>query len=177
MTPIEIALVLLLVHGALGAVDTFYNHEWKERLPSRPEAARELALHSRRSAHFAVMFLGRAGFEGRGGWAWAALGLIAAEYLVTLADSVVEDRTRVLGPVERVNHMLLGLNTGLYCAFVAFQAIRWAEQPSALVRTHYPWLSELLTACALVIAVWVVRDGAAARREARAAAEARLHLA
>lgn len=170
MTPIEIALVLLLVHGGLGAIDTFYNHEWKERLPSRPEAARELALHSLRSALFVVMFLGLAWYEWRGGWAWVALGIVALEYVVTLADSVVEDRTRALRPVERINHMLLGLNTGLYAAFVAVQAARWAEQPAALVRTHYPWLSELLTACALVIAVWVVRDGAAARREARAAA-------
>ena len=28
MTPIETALGLLLVHGALGAFDIFYNHEW-----------------------------------------------------------------------------------------------------------------------------------------------------
>ena len=123
------------------------------------------------------MFLGLAWYEWRGAWAWAALGVIALEYLVTLVDSVVEDRTRVLGPVERINHMLLGLNTGLYAAFVAVQAVRWANEPSALVRTHYPWLSELLTACALVIAVWAVRDGAAARREARAAAAAGLRAA
>ena len=49
MTPIRIALCLLLVHGALGAFDTFYNHEWVEHLPSRPNAATELLLHSARS--------------------------------------------------------------------------------------------------------------------------------
>jgi hypothetical protein len=177
MTPIEIALVLLLVHGALGAFDTFYNHEWKEHLPSRPEAAPELALHSLRSAVFVVTFLGLAWYEWRGAWAWVALGLIAVEYLLTLADSVVEDRIRVLTSVERVNHMLLGFNTGLYCGFIAVQAVRWAEQPTTLARTHYPWLSELLTACAVVVAVWVVRDGLAAWREARAAGEARLGVA
>ena len=177
MQPIDAALCFLIVHAALGGFDTFVNHEWREHLSRRPEAARELWLHSMRSLMFAVIFAGSAWIEWHGTWGWAMLGIMAAEYGVTLVDSVVEDRTRRLSPLERVNHMLLGLNTGLYGAFVAVQAIRWAEQPSALVRTHYPRLSELLTACALVIAVWVVRDGAAARREARAAAEARLHLA
>jgi hypothetical protein len=173
MQPIEIALVLLLVHGVLGAFDTFYNHEWVERLPSRPEAATELALHSARSAVFAVTFAGLAWLDWLGAWAWVALGLIAVEYLITLADSVVEDRTRTLKPVERVNHMLLGLNTGLYAAFVALQATRWAREPTALVPVHRPWLSELLTACAAVIVVWALRDGWASRREARAAARLR----
>ena len=177
MTPIEIALVLLLVHGAMGAFDTFYNHEWKERLPSRPQATAELALHSLRSVMFDVTFAGLAWYEWRGAWAWVAVGLIAVENILTLADSVVEDRTRVLAPVERVNHMLLGLNTGLFGAFVTIQATRWSAQPSGLVRTHYPWLSELLTACALVVAIWVVRDGWAAWRGARAAAGAGLRLA
>lgn len=60
MAPIAIALCLLLVHGALGAFDTFYNHEWRERLPSRPSAATELALHSARSWIFALTFAGLA---------------------------------------------------------------------------------------------------------------------
>ena len=60
MTPILTALWLLLVHGALGGFDTFYNHEWRERLPRRPEAATELALHSARSWAFALMFTGLA---------------------------------------------------------------------------------------------------------------------
>ena len=53
MTPIGIALVLLQVHAALGAFDTFHNHEWKERLPQPPQAQAELALHSARSWLFA----------------------------------------------------------------------------------------------------------------------------
>lgn len=174
MQPIEIACVLLLVHGALGAFDTFYNHEWVEHLPSRPEAATELALHSARSWVFAVTFAGLAWLDWHGAWAWVALGVIALEYLVTLADSVVEDRTRTLTAIERVNHMLLGLNTGLYAAFVALQASRWMHEPTALVPVHRPWLlSELLTACAVVIVVWALRDGWASRREARVAAQLR----
>jgi len=170
MTPIEVALVLLLVHGALGAFDTFYNHEWKERLPQRPEAHTELALHSTRSWFFVLTFLGLAWLEWRGAWAWIAVALIAGEYVVTIADSVVEDRTRRLSAIERTNHMLLALNTGLYGAFVALQAVRWSALPTALVPTHHPVLSELLSACAVVIVVWAIRDGWASHREAREAA-------
>jgi len=170
MTPIEIALVLLLVHAALGAFDTFYNHEWKERLPHRPEAHAELALHSARSWFFAVTFLGLAWLEWRGAWAWAALALIAGEYVVTIADSVVEDRTRRLSAIERTNHMLLALNTGLYGVFVAWQAMRWSALPTALVPTHHAVLSELLSACAFAVVVWAIRDGWASHREAREAA-------
>ena len=168
MAPIEIALCFLLVHGVLGAFDTFYNHEWVEHLPSRPEASAELALHSARSWIFVVTFAGLAWLEWRGAWGWVALGLIAFEYLITLADSVVEDRTRRLSAVERVNHMLLGLNTGVYAAFVGLQvATVWRHQPTALVPTHYPYLSWLLTACAVVIVVWALRDGVASQRVSR----------
>jgi hypothetical protein len=169
VTPIDVALVLLLVHGALGAFDTFYNHEWKERLPSRPEAHTELALHSTRSWFFVVTFLGLAWLEWRGAGAWVAVAIIAGEYVVTIADSIVEDRTRRLSAIERTNHMLLAANTGLYGAFVALQAVRWSQLPTALAPTHHPVLSELLSACAAVIVVWAVRDGWAAHREARIA--------
>jgi len=169
MTPIEVALVLLLVHAALGAFDTFYNHEWRERLPHRPEAHTELALHSTRSWFFAATFLGLAWLEWRGAWAWAALALIGGEYLVTIADSVVEDRTRRLSAIERANHMLLALNTGLYGAFVAWQALLWSALPTALVPTRHPVLSELLSACSIAVVIWAVRDARASHREAREA--------
>ena len=168
MTPIEIALLLLLVHGALGAVDTFFHHEWLERLPHRPFAARELALHGARSLSFVLIFGGLAWFEWRGAWGWVLLGLLGVETLLTLADSVVEDRTRVLRASERINHMLLAMNTGAYTAFLGWQVVaEWRHATTALVPTRHPLLSELLTACAIVIAAWVLRDGLAAIRMAR----------
>jgi hypothetical protein len=82
---------------------------------------------------------------------------------------VVEDRTRILRPSERINHMLLALNTGAYTAFVGWQVVaEWRFAPGALVPTRYPLVSELLTACALLVAIWAVRDGLAARRQGRA---------
>ena len=79
MQPITIALWLLLVQAALGALDTFVNHEWRERLPHRPWAARELALHALRSALFAAIFAGLAWFEWHGGWAWVVLAVMVLE--------------------------------------------------------------------------------------------------
>src|SRR4051812_12453181 len=121
MQPIDAALCFLLVHAVLGGFDTLVNHEWRDHLPSRREAAPELALHALRSLMFAVIFAGCAWLEWHGLWGWAMLGLMAAEFAVTLVDSVVEDRTRRLSGLERVNHMLLGLNSGLYMALFATQ--------------------------------------------------------
>ena len=165
MEPITVVLCLLLVHAALGAFDTFVNHEWQARLPHRPEAAPELALHSLRSAHFAVIFAGLAWLEWHGAWGWAMLAVMGLEYAVTMVDSVVEDRTRRLSAVERVNHMLLAINTGFYMAFFAWQvATRWQEPAGVTLAHHTPWLSLPLTACAAAVAVWTVRDALASRR-------------
>jgi hypothetical protein len=66
--------------------------------------------------------------------------------------------------------MLLAMNTGAYTAFVGWQVIaEWRHDATALVPTRHPLLSELLTACAIVIAIWVVRDGLAAVSLARRA--------
>src|SRR5687768_16108359 len=165
MTPIEIALSLLLLHGGLGAIDTFFHHEWLERLSERPVAATELALHAARSVSFVLIFGGLAWLEWRGAWGWALLGLLGLEIALTITDEVVEDRIRVLRPSERINHMLLALNTGAYTALIGWHVVSdWRHETTALVVTRYPVLSELLTACAVLIAVWAFRDGTAARR-------------
>src|SRR5215207_4574664 len=111
MKPITIVLCLLLVQAALGALDTFVSHEWRERLPRQAWAARELALHAMRSALFAAIFAGAAWFEWHGLWGWCLLSVMILEYIVTTFDSVVEDRSRILSAFERTNHMLLALNT------------------------------------------------------------------
>ena len=167
--PIRIVLILLLVHGGLGAFDTFVNHEWRERLPAQAWAGPELATHSLRSLSFFVIFAGLAWFEWHGAWGWAMLAVMAAEVGITLADSVLEDRTRRLSAVERTNHNLLMLNTGAYMAFFALQvAGRWHALPSGIEPArHPPLLAWLLTACAAAVLVWAVRDGVAARRQGK----------
>jgi uncharacterized protein len=171
MQPIDAALCFLVAHAALGGFDTFVNHEWREHLPRRPEAARELAVHAVRSLMFAVIFAGCAWLEWHGAWGWAMLGLMAAEFGVTLVDSVVEDRTRRLSGLERINHMLLSLNTGAYMAFFAAQVVtQWAALPTRLVPAqHPPTLAWALTFAAAGVMVWTIRDGLAAGRLASGA--------
>jgi hypothetical protein len=159
-------LCLLALHAVLGAVDTFVFHEWLERLPARPSAASELALHSLRSLFFVVIFYGLAWYQWHGAFGWLMVALSLIEYAVTIDDSIVEDRTRRLSPWERTNHMLLALNTGLYTGLLALHvATRWGHEPTAIVPIrHLPLLAGVLTVAAIGVAVWAVRDGVAALR-------------
>lgn len=178
MQPIDATLAFLIIHAGLGAFDTFVNHEWREHLPRRPAAAPELALHAGRSLMFAVIFAGPAWLEWRGAWGWAMLAFMAAEFGVTLVDSVVEDRTRQLSPLERVNHMLLALNTGVYMALFGAQVVaRWQALPTALVPAHHPSILVWpLTVATAAVLIWAVRDALASRRLAPLAARAAPHL-
>ena len=166
MDVVTALLSLLVLHAALGAVDTIVSHEWRERLPSRPWAARELALHSLRSLLFVVIFLGLAWYEWHGALGWLIVAIVLAEYVVTIVDSIVEDRTRQLSRLERTNHMLLAINTGCYTSLLALQvAIDWGHAPTALVRAHHPSLLVVaLSVAAAGVAAWAVRAGIPSRR-------------
>ena len=92
---------------------------------------------------FVLIFGGLAWLEWHGAWGWILLGLLGLEMALTVADSVVEDRTRVLRPSERINHMLLAFNTGAYTALVGWQvANEWRHEPTALLATRHPVVSE-----------------------------------
>jgi hypothetical protein len=97
--------------------------------------------------------------------------VIAIEYLVTLLDSTEEDRYRRLKPFERINHMLLGMNTGCYATLIVWQGLRdWRLQPDSIVAADHGFISWLLTACAAGVATWTVRDAIASRFMRKAAA-------
>jgi uncharacterized protein len=170
MEPLQIGFISLLVHAALGATDTFYSHEWVEQLPRRLQARRELTLHATRSVTFVALFIGVAWFDWNGAW-WLLLpGLIATEYAITLCDSVEEDRSRVLRPFERINHMLLALNTGVYATALCWHAWHsWRPLPTSVTMIHRGAISWLLGLCAAAIAIWVVRDAVASYRLGRMA--------
>ena len=114
------ALWLLALQGGLGAWDTVYFHEWRGRLPVRPEMRTELALHAPRSLIYGIMFGSLPWVAWTGGAGVLLAGLLAAEAVITFADFVVEDRVRTsLGgvfPGERVMH---GLMAVVYGAFLA----------------------------------------------------------
>jgi hypothetical protein len=174
MDLVSALLSLLVLHAGLGAVDTIVSHEWRERLPHQPWAGRELALHSLRSLLFVAIFYGLAWYEWRGVFGWLIVAVVLAEYAITIGDSLVEDRTRRLSILERVNHMLLALNTGVYASLLALLvATDWRHAPTRLVPAHHPpLLVAMLTFAAAAVAGWAVRDGLASFRMRKRAARA-----
>ncbi len=165
MSSLDAALVVLVVHGALGGFDTLYCHEWQARLPGQPWAARELKLHSTRSFLYAVIFIGLAWFEWHGAFAWLLFAIFAIEYAVTLIDAVVEDRTRRLSRAERLVHMILGGTTGAYIALTAYHASTdWIDAPTGLQLTNHGIVSPILSIYAVSVIVSAVRDARASRQ-------------
>lgn len=165
MSPLDAALLVLIVHGLLGGFDTIYCHEWQARLPRQSWAGGELRLHSARSMLYALIFLGLAWFEWRGAYAWLLIAMFAAEYAMTLADAVVEDRTRRLSRVERPLHMILGGTTGAYMALVIYHAaFEWVPRPSAMTSTEHGIASVILSVFACGVLISGLRDARAARK-------------
>jgi uncharacterized protein len=158
---------LVAIQFALGAFDVLFHHELTERLAWRRSQRRELVLHGVRNAIYAVLFLALGWLEPHGVWAMLALGLLAAEVVVTLIDFVEEDLTRQLPASERVTHTLLALNYGAILVLLVPLLLAWAGEPSALVPAWYGFPTVVATLAAFGIAVFGLRDGFAARRMER----------
>ena len=115
------ALILLLVQGALGAIDTLWYHERVYALPLRaPQTSPELRLHAARDFVYGVMFLTLPFVRWAGWWAWVLALLLAAEIVITLTDFVIEDRIRApyggVAKGERTMHTIMAI---VYGAFLA----------------------------------------------------------
>lgn len=160
---------LLTLQTFLGAVDTFWNHEYRERLPSRRAARQELALHAGREFVYAGLFLALAWREWRGAWALLIAGALLLEVVITAWDFVVEDRTRRLPAFERLLHTLLTLLFGVFLMAMAPVLTQWYAQPTAVLETSHGGFSLLLTLMAAGMAAWGIRDGLAALRHFRPA--------
>ena len=155
---------LLLGQAIVGGADTLLNHELIARLPDRPEARSEIALHAVREAIYATLFIGLSLFAWHGAWAWALPALLAAEVLVTGSDEYVENRHRLLPQNERVMHVLLTLNLGAIIVVACMLAPQWAAQPTALARLDMGWPQWTLVALGIASAAWSIRDALAWRR-------------
>jgi hypothetical protein len=152
------ALILLAILGALGAFDTFYYHEWKLRLPSRPQARFEMALHASRDFAYALLFGTIAWLTWNGALVWLFASLLAAEIVITLWDFIEEDRTRTLPPGERSMHAVMGIIYGLFLAELWPAMPRWARLETGFAPASYGPLSWLLTAMGVGVFLSGVRD-------------------
>lgn len=155
---------LILIQILMGAFDTLVHHEMTERLAWRPSQAGELRLHSVRNFIYALVFLAIGLTEPRGFFAWLLLFFLVVEVCITLWDFVEEDRTRALPPSERVNHTLLALNYGAILVLAAPVILGWAGRDTAIVPVFYGFWSWMCAGAALAVALFGLRDWAAARR-------------
>ena len=165
MTPL--LWILIAIQIAMGMFDTFYHHEFTERLAWRPSQRHELELHSVRNMFYALLFLVLGWLEVHGIFAMSVIAVLAAEIVITLMDFVEEDLSRKLPPSERINHALLAINYGAILVLLLPVLIHWAMQPTGLKSAYAGWLSIAATASAIGAAVFGLRDFAASRRLAR----------
>jgi hypothetical protein len=154
----DTALTLLIVQGVLGAFDTFWYHEWQQRLPTRPAAVLELRLHASRDFAYAVVFASLAWFEWRGWLVWILGAVLAFEILITLWDFIEEDMRRPLPPGERVMHTIMAIVYGAFLANLIPQLVRWSASPTEFAPANYGAVSWLLTAMASGVFLSGVRD-------------------
>ena len=160
-------LVLLTLQTLLGALDNVLHHEITERLPSRPSARRELALHSGREFIYGVLFLVFAWTEPSGVAAMAVLALLAVEIVITIADFLEEDRTRKLPPFERVLHTVLAIIYGGFVATIVPWLVWMSAFPTSLTPADHGLFSWFFTVAAIGVFAFSIRNFLAVRALAR----------
>jgi len=156
---VPLFVLALLLHGMIGGLDVFLNHELLARLPAQAWAGPEERMHSAREWLFFAIFISLAWFEWHGAAVWWIVLLYLGEVLVSARDVVIEGNTRVLPTPERVLHLFLFMNLGALVVLVGQALVGWSGLPTAVVRTSYGWASWVLGVMAAGALVWAVRDG------------------
>lgn len=156
----SVAFTLITIQALLGGTDNLWHHEITEKLPARRAAATELTLHALREMLYAFIFLGLAWYRWQGIWAALIAVVLVCEIIITLADFVVEDKTRRLPAFERVLHTILALNYGAVLAVLTPMLIGWARMPSAVISVShaFSWLFSLF---GIGLIAWSVRNALA----------------
>jgi len=158
------ALLVLLLLGVLGALDTLYYHEWRLRLPETPTARRELRLHASRDFSYAIVFASLAWTTWNGAFVWPLAAILLFEIVVTLTDFIEEDRTRRLPGGERVMHALRGIVYGVFLSLLYPHALQWWALGSGFGPADYGVVSWILTFFAVGVFASGLRDLAAGRK-------------
>jgi uncharacterized protein (TIGR01777 family) len=161
MNTLPLVLNLVIAQGLMGAFDTLYHHELRAALPQQTSAALELRIHAGRSLVYGILFVGLAWLIWGGAWLWALAVILLSEVVLTLWDFLVEDRSRLLPPAERVLHTIMALNGGASFALLCLFAPLWWKLPSRLVVTSHGWQSIVLSAFAGGVLASALRDSRA----------------
>jgi len=154
----DVALSLLLIQGALGAFDTLWYHELRQRLPARPGARLELRLHASRDFAYAGVFGSLAWAEWRGALAWVLATVLLLEVVITLWDFIEEDRSRTLPAGERIMHTVMAIVYGAFLANLVPQLLAWSKTPTEFAPANYGAISWLMTLMAAGVLASGLRD-------------------
>jgi hypothetical protein len=163
---VPLFIYALMLHGLIGGLDVFLNHELLARLPGQAWSGPEQRMHSAREWLFFAIFTSLAWFEWHGAALWWIALLYLGEVLVTVRDVVIEGDTRVLPKPERVLHLFLFMNLGALLVLVGQAALVWQAMPGGVRPTDYGWASWVLSVMGIGALVWAVRDGLSAPRTA-----------
>ncbi len=161
MNTLPLVLDLVIAQGLMGAFDTLYHHELRAALPQQPSAALELKIHAGRSMVYGLLFAGLAWLTWGGIWLLLLGAMLLTEVVLTLWDFLVEDRSRILPPAERVLHTIMALNGGAAFALLCLFAPIWWKLPSRLQLTNHSWQSLVMSVFAAGVLVSAVRDARA----------------
>jgi uncharacterized protein (TIGR01777 family) len=154
----ETVLFLLSIQGFIGAYDSIYHHDFKERLSLKPSAKNELRIHSIRSSLYSVLFLSFGWVEWHGLLAIAFIAILIVELILTLWDFIEEDRSRLLPSTERVTHTLLALNFGAILALFAPDLLRWLTLPTGWHITNHGIYSWIITVYGVGVIPFAIRE-------------------
>ncbi|AVP98321.1 TIGR01777 family protein [Ahniella affigens] len=155
--------VLLVFQVFLGALDTVWHHELTEQLANRERQRRELAWHACRSLLYGLLLGLLAWVDFRGAWLLLPLSLFSVELMITLADFVEEDQSRLLPPTERILHTVMAINAGaLLVAWL--QPLTVAPLPSTIAWRSFDGFAAFLTVMAGLAMVSGLRDAFAAKK-------------
>jgi uncharacterized protein len=149
---------LITLQALVGGLDNLWHHEVTERLPAQRAAADELTLHAARELIYAFVFIALAWFRWQGYWALLIAFALALEIVITLADFVVEDRTRRLPAFERVLHTLLAVNFGAALAVLTPVLADWWGMRSGIAVVSHGIFSWIFTFFSVGVFVWSVRN-------------------
>lgn len=167
MTPsitMNTLLWFLVIQALLGAYDTFWNHEWKEKLPYQISARLEQRIHAIRELVYAILFMGLAWFTWGGQFAWLLLGLLIFETSITAWDFVEEDRSRKLSAQERVTHFILTLNYGAFIALILPHILQWSALENEMILQPLRRVSLVLTLFAIAVLMLGIRNWLSANK-------------
>ena len=136
MTLALASMVLVLIVGVMGAIDTLYFHFWKFRLFARPQSRREHLTHAIRAALAGPTFMLLFVWPATGPMLWLVTLLIAADFAVMLWDLFEEPESRrSLGGIPPAEYTLHVVAASLHSAGYA---LALASRPSVAWSTTTP---------------------------------------